>query len=613
MSGTPIRSILVATDLGEGSDGLVRSAAALAGVSGAELHVLHVLELDAAPYGAMAEAGEIPSYPGRIERAEEALAEQVRRVVPARVGARPRVVNYVAHRAITEEAADLGVDLIVLGAHRGGEVAAEILGSTADRVIRTAEVPCLVLRRPLSLPLRRLGVPVDFSEPSRAALRVAGEWVSWLGGGDSEAAAPELHVLHVDPAIETPESPAGADATPEERLAREAAEALPALAGVPVRTAVRREPSPAAGILSLARELDLDLLVMGTHGRGGLSRLLIGSVASGIARKAPCPVLLVPPAYPAEPSPRAAGSGESGTRSRRVRTALVAVDLSEASVVAADWSVRHFAPDAEHLFVHVLHHREPPAFLGGPTAGTAEEIRDAEAVADERLREFSRSLTGRESVVVRKGSPAEEIAGVARERGVDLVVVGPHARHGVAGWLGSTAESLLGSSPAPVLLARDVPPGPPSRILAAVDESDRGVEVLALARTLKERFGASLDILYVFDLPGYLPALELVGTPQAPTEPTPEARGSALKWLRERALQAGIAEGEASVRTEYGEPGDVILDTASRDGAELIVMGSRGAGRAGRLLLGSVAGRVLRHAPCPVLVVADPARGRRRR
>src|SRR5690606_560174 len=166
-------------------------------------------------------------------------------------------------------------------------------------------------------------------------------------------------------------------------------------------------------------------------------------------------------------------------------------------------------------------------FLGGPTARRAEEIHEARTAAEARLRALSRELTGRESVEVRDGRPAEEIARVAEERGAELVVVGPHARGGLAGWLGSTAESLLASSHASVLLAREPPPGAPRRIPAAVDESERGRAVLARAAALRERFGAALEVLYVFDLVSYQPAVELTGHVPPPTAPAPEARETA--------------------------------------------------------------------------------------
>jgi universal stress protein E len=300
MRQSPLRSILVATDLGDHSDEIVRSAAALAARTGAVLHVLHALDLDAPPYGLERE-GPIRSFPERTERAERALDEQLRRVVPS--GSIPierRVINYVAHRAIIETAADVSADLVVFGPHQGGEVGARFLGTTADRVLRTAEVPSLVVRGRLSLPLRRIGVPVDFSDPSHHALDLALRWSSYLGGADgAEAAAlPEIRVFHVPWTAEGADDPSVVQEVIRPQMEREVEAALErsgAAAEPVVQMDARWAISPAAGITDYATEHLLGLLVMGTHGYGGLKRFLIGSVASAVARQAPCPVLLVPP------------------------------------------------------------------------------------------------------------------------------------------------------------------------------------------------------------------------------------------------------------------------------------------------------------------------------
>ena len=83
---------------------------------------------------------------------------------------------------------------------------------------------------------------------------------------------------------------------PELRREAEAAiERADTKAIVHVREEVRWGNTPADEILTMAEEEKVDLLVLATHGRGAVQRALIGSVASGVARRATCPVLLVPP------------------------------------------------------------------------------------------------------------------------------------------------------------------------------------------------------------------------------------------------------------------------------------------------------------------------------
>jgi nucleotide-binding universal stress UspA family protein len=136
-------------------------------------------------------------------------------------------------------------------------------------------------------------VPTDFSEPSLAALAYGRELARSFGA--------TLHILHVaDGTVATagPEFFAAAPITQAE-IENAAWRQLDAL--LPVREAielrvqkeVRAWSSPAAAIVEYADTNDIDLIVMGTHGRNALARLLMGSVAERVVRTSSCPVLTV--------------------------------------------------------------------------------------------------------------------------------------------------------------------------------------------------------------------------------------------------------------------------------------------------------------------------------
>jgi nucleotide-binding universal stress UspA family protein len=142
--------------------------------------------------------------------------------------------------------------------------------------------------------LRRILVPTDFSKHSRNALA--------YGAAFAEKFGAELHLLHVvqDLAVFIPDAVTGVPPTtpPVEQLTAAAQEALAQmvreqpLPGVTPLTDVR-EGTPFYEIIRFAREKDIDLIVMGTHGRSGLAHVLLGSVTEKVVRKAPCPVLTV--------------------------------------------------------------------------------------------------------------------------------------------------------------------------------------------------------------------------------------------------------------------------------------------------------------------------------
>jgi len=137
------------------------------------------------------------------------------------------------------------------------------------------------------LPIHTVLHPTDFSERSRHALRLAGALARDYGA--------RLVVLHAElpPTVVYGEGALPLDPEITYREAREELNRLTVPDG-DVRAERRfEEGDPAGTILRVARELPADLIVMGTHGRTGLARLLMGSVAEQVVRKASCPVLTV--------------------------------------------------------------------------------------------------------------------------------------------------------------------------------------------------------------------------------------------------------------------------------------------------------------------------------
>jgi universal stress protein A len=147
----------------------------------------------------------------------------------------------------------------------------------------------------MAIRVRRILLPTDFSTYSATATKYACELVTTFGA--------ELHLLHtLDVHLSsTPDFGMGLDLPRYIKESRHAAEK--ALTGVldpqwaAGRTVVRAvvEGSPKVEIVRYARTHDIDLIVLATHGRSGLAHIIIGSVAEGVVRTAPCPVLTVRP------------------------------------------------------------------------------------------------------------------------------------------------------------------------------------------------------------------------------------------------------------------------------------------------------------------------------
>jgi nucleotide-binding universal stress UspA family protein len=265
-------------------------------------------------------------------------------------------------------------------------------------------------------------------------------------------------VYVVEPLLPGPAAPATEPGEPamdparRERLESALAElARPARAqGVRVRPALL-EGGVVSEVLARARSWPADLVVMGTHGRGGFERLVLGSVTEKVLRKAPCPVLTVPPDVPGLPP--------SG--SPLFRRVVCPVDFSPASVRALRYGLRFAAdPGVEITVVHVLEwliEDDTARRLAG--FDVPEFRRHLQEDARERLaalvaRESSPPAPPRQEVV--SGRTWREILRITEEREADLVVMGVRGRNPVdLAVFGSTTNHVVRSARCPVLVVPD--------------------------------------------------------------------------------------------------------------------------------------------------------------
>ena len=296
-----LRNILCPTDFSDFSRRALAHATALARWYDARLTVLYVESLAPAIAGFPPLVSPITLEPLSRER----LLEEMRAFAEPAAGAGVATEFVVragpAAPLILEQARCGGADLIVMGTHGRSGFERLVLGSVAEKVIRQAACPVLTVSReaegarPRSpAELRRIVCATDFSEPSQEALRYATSLAS--------RANARLDVLYVLdwPDGERPHHPPFD--VPEYRRylqdegMRQLRAAVPAAARdwceVRETVAVGR---PWREILRVAAEVEADLIVLGTHGRGAFDRVLFGSTASHVVRQAACPVLTVRP------------------------------------------------------------------------------------------------------------------------------------------------------------------------------------------------------------------------------------------------------------------------------------------------------------------------------
>ena len=193
-------------------------------------------------------------------------------------------------------------------------------------------------------------------------------------------------------------------------------------------------------ILRKTKEVGSDLIVMGTHGRTGLRRMLAGSVAVAVLRGAPCPVL-------------ALRSVEQPRKSNEIRVILHPTDFSvdsDAALRAARWLAREHGARLIVLHVAVIE----GLLVGTPAAEVDSQIH-RKALEDVCKRVEGPDFKHRVESMLRLGYAAEGILQTAEEVGCDLIVMGTNGRTGLSRLLmGSVAEHVLAKATCPVLVVK---------------------------------------------------------------------------------------------------------------------------------------------------------------
>ncbi len=269
-----------------------------------------------------------------------------------------------------------------------------------------------------------------------------------------------------------------------------------------------------------------------------------------------------------------------------IDTMLVAVDFNEPSLNAASWTARMFKSASRLIFVSVIEPPPPPPSLAQRFPSPATLVSDARAESQQKLSELSERLApGKSDTEVRVGRPHEEILAVAKERSVDVIVVG-RQEVGSAGWarVGAIAQRLLRSAQIPILVVSGQGSGTPQNIVAAVDDSSMTASVLDWGRVLSDHFSSSATALHVLL-----------------SQRSPDQVAHARTWLEQRVNEAGASFRPQIVSGARREAEGILAEARSL-GSGLIVIGSQGAGAQSDGVFGSVAESVVVSAPCPVFV-----------
>lgn len=288
--------VLAVTDLSAPARHALERGFQLAEEIQARYTIAHAIELDVLDALRDWIADEVSNVKNKLEQeAKSTLSEQLALIskhhqadVNTQVICGPRL------KVIADLAEQLSIDLLVIGARGQGFLKHRLLGSTASRLIRkSVKHPVLVVKQPPHEPYRRVLIPIDFSAASveaiRAAMRLA-----------LDAEITLLHVFQVP--FEGQIAYAGVDedivkqyriATRDKALMSIRASADAAGLDIGDYTPLIVHGDPSQSVLDQEQQFDIDLIVMGKHGKGFTEELLLGSVTKHVLYESQCDVLIV--------------------------------------------------------------------------------------------------------------------------------------------------------------------------------------------------------------------------------------------------------------------------------------------------------------------------------
>jgi|SRR5579859_148311 len=286
---------------------------------------------------------------------------------------------------------------------------------------------------PAKIPLRNILYPTDFSRSSVAALPSARSLARAYGA--------TLHALHVvvPDALTymTPEYTREGFELQEREAAKQMRRLEQRLTDIPHTVNVTRSKDVGTAVESFVKDLEIDLIVVGTHGRSGLKRLLAGSGAEQILRRSGVPVMIVGPAH------------ERTLSDGHFHRVVFPSDFTPQSLAAVPYAVSVAQENNAALtLLHVIKKegREKRAPRDG--ISIAEALHRLHDIVPPEIECHSHTET-----LVEHGEPADRILGTAKNQNADLIVLGVSGRGGLfaATHLANTAHRVIARSACPVL------------------------------------------------------------------------------------------------------------------------------------------------------------------
>ncbi len=292
------KRILVATDFSEFSKAAFDICLGTSRCMKTELYILHTIEKFPHDYRHLLSSN---IHDDMKQKLEKEAVDKIMAMIPDELlnseGIVPIVRFGKPFLEIINVAKEKNVDLLAIGTHGRGGMDRLILGSVAERIVRKADCPVMVIRSRKYIGFKRIGVPIDFSDCSRIALEYA--------VATARAHKSKLTILHVyEDAYIEPYINAANSENEANKIIREIELVNENKYDEFLKTVDLSEVEyekllikgiPETDIVETAMEQQANLVLMGTHGRTGIKHILIGSTAEEVVRTVHCDTIIVKP------------------------------------------------------------------------------------------------------------------------------------------------------------------------------------------------------------------------------------------------------------------------------------------------------------------------------
>lgn len=273
-----MKKIIVPVDFSEYSENALRTAASIANRKDAEIVAVHMLELS----NAIITQSE--SYVNQetvfyLKLAEKKFQAFLNKPYLEDVKVTPLIKHYKIFSELNEVATEEGADLIIMGSHGVSGLKEMFVGSNTEKVVRNSKVPVLVVKGvPVTNGFNKAVYACDFSDDDITPYKKAKELLKGLSC--------DMHLLHIN----TPYAKFKSTREQQEKVYKFLEKAEGSLYSVNDVVFVS-DYTVEEGVLEYAKTNDVDLIVVATHGRKGLSHFLEGSISEDIANHSNTPVL----------------------------------------------------------------------------------------------------------------------------------------------------------------------------------------------------------------------------------------------------------------------------------------------------------------------------------